>query len=158
MKEAEPTGGPRETRRMEARKDLALKLLKALASMAAAWACATPAAAATLQVGPTRTVEYSEFNHGDGQGDGQSHNMYIGYCNSFTLRYCWSHNAVVGRQVKTRAQVNYVLYNLVSDDGGSGSIEADIPQVGTSCVIGNDNTVDVVDLLNMVDNFGRILE
>lgn len=71
-----------------------------------------------------------------GSGSGYCHNIYTGN-SSFTLRYSWSHDAVVGHQVKTRAQKNYILYNLISDDNGSGSYEVDIPQGGTSYLIGN---------------------
>ena len=38
------------------------------------------------------TIENSEFDH-NGQGDGNSHNIYIGHVRTFTLRGCYSHNA-----------------------------------------------------------------
>ena len=84
----------------------------------------------------TILIETSEFNH-NGHGDGQSHNMYIGNIGSFTLRYCWSHNAYKGQEVKSRAQVNYILYNRLGDEGGAGDYEIDISNGGTSYVIGN---------------------
>ncbi|NIA30707.1 MAG: hypothetical protein GWP06_12445, partial [Actinobacteria bacterium] len=47
-------------------------------------------------------IEYSEFYH-NGFGDGYTHNMYIGEVNSFTLRFCYSHGAKIGHNVKSRA-------------------------------------------------------
>ncbi len=89
-----------------------------------------------LNGGGTVLFESCEFRH-NGEGDGQSHNIYVNGNGSFTMRYCWSHNAVVGHQVKTRMTTNYLLYNLISDDGGTGSFEVDIPDAGTSYLIGN---------------------
>ena len=40
---------------------------------------------------------------------------------SFTLRYCYVHNAYAGHEVKTRAAVNYILYNRIGNEGGTGS-------------------------------------
>jgi hypothetical protein len=81
-------------------------------------------------------IEYSEFNH-NGYGDGQSHNMYINACTSFTLRYCYSHDTVEGHEVKTRALTNYILYNLLSSENGTASKELQLAQGGTCYVVGN---------------------
>ncbi len=86
--------------------------------------------------GGPQTFENCEFEH-NGFGDGYSHNIYVGACDSFTMRFCYSHDAVVGHQVKTRAKRNYIYCNLISDDNGSGSYEIDIPQAGTDYIIGN---------------------
>ncbi len=82
-------------------------------------------------------VEYSEFAD-NGFGDGYSHNMYISNIASFTLRYCNSHHAKVGHLVKTRARSNHILYNRLMDEAsGNSSYQIDIPDAGTSYVIGN---------------------
>jgi hypothetical protein len=81
-------------------------------------------------------VEYSEFA-ANGNGDGFSHNMYIGHEGRFTLRYSYSHAAKVGHLVKSRAAENYILYNRLSGEDGSASYELDLPNAGTSYVIGN---------------------
>jgi len=81
------------------------------------------------------TLENSEFNH-NGYGDGQTHNMYI-TANVFTLRHCYVHNAVVGHEVKTRGLTNYILYNRIGNEGGNASYEIDVPQGGTTYIIGN---------------------
>jgi hypothetical protein len=81
-------------------------------------------------------IEFSEFDH-NGYGDGQSHNLYIGHAASLIFRYNWSHNAVIGELLKTRAAVNTVEYNRLTDELGTASYELDIPNGGTSYVIGN---------------------
>lgn len=80
--------------------------------------------------------EYCEFSH-NGYGDGQSHNIYISTIDSFTMRYCYSHDTVEGHEVKTRANTNYILYNLLSSENGTGSRELQLAQGGTAYVIGN---------------------
>ena len=81
-------------------------------------------------------IEYSEFAN-NGFGDGFSHNMYIGHEGRFTLRYSYSHGAKVGHLVKSRAAENYILYNRISGEDGSASYEIDLPNAGTSYIIGN---------------------
>jgi MYXO-CTERM domain-containing protein len=83
-------------------------------------------------------IEYSEFAD-NGYGDGYSHNMYLGNSVTvFTLRFCYTHHAIIGHNVKSRAQVNYILYNMIFDgDDGTASYEVDLPNAGTSFVIGN---------------------
>ncbi len=81
-------------------------------------------------------IESTEFAH-NGHGDGQSHNMYIGNVRSFTLRYCYVHHAYMGQEVKSRAQANYILYNRIMNEDGYGNYEIDIPNAGTTYVIGN---------------------
>lgn len=85
----------------------------------------------------TVLIEYSEFAN-NGAGDGYSHNMYLNHYASFTLRYSYSHGAKVGHLVKTRAYVNFILYDRITDETGTtASYEIDIPNGGTSYVIGN---------------------
>ncbi len=82
-------------------------------------------------------IERSEFGF-NGFGDGQSHNIYIGHVRSFTLRGSYSHDAVVGHLVKSRAANNRIEANRLSNEnGGSASYEIDLPNGGTSTVIGN---------------------
>lgn len=82
-------------------------------------------------------VEYSEFSN-NGQGDGYSHNMYIGNMNSFTLRYCYTHHAKIGHEIKSRAHKNYILYNrIMNETAGTASREIDLPNGGLAIIIGN---------------------
>lgn len=87
-------------------------------------------------------IEYSEFGH-NGYGDGYSHNLYIGNVGSLTFRYNYSHDANVGHNLKSRARVNTIVYNRFSSGVagstaiGKPSYEIDLPNAGTSYVIGN---------------------
>ncbi len=83
-------------------------------------------------------IEFSEFS-GNGFGDGQSHNIYIGErTQRFTLRASYSHHANVGHLVKSRAKENYILYNRFSDEQtGASSYLVDFPNGGIAYVIGN---------------------
>lgn len=90
-------------------------------------------------------IEHSEFGH-NGHGDGQTHNLYIGAAKSLTFRYNYSHDAVIGHNLKSRAMVNMIAYNRFSSTppgktgstaSGKPSYEIDLPNAGTSYVIGN---------------------
>ena len=82
-------------------------------------------------------IEHSEFAR-NGAGGGASHNLYIGTVRTFTLRYSYSHHAIVGHNVKSRAIKNYILYNRIADEqDGRASYAIDLPDGGLSFVIGN---------------------
>ena len=85
----------------------------------------------------TITIEYSEFAH-NGAGDGYSHNLYIGHVARLVFRWNWSHDAVVGHLLKSRAARNDIFYNrLTGEAGASESYEINLPNGGLSYVIGN---------------------
>ncbi len=77
----------------------------------------------------------------NGDGTGQTHNMYIGFDGyltmHFTLRNSVSRDAYVGHDVKTRAPYNNILNNQIIDDVGDTSYELDFPLGGTTYVKGN---------------------
>ena len=90
-------------------------------------------------------IENSEFGH-NGFGTGYTHNLYIGNVASLMFRGNYSHDANVGHNLKSRAQVNTIAYNRFSStpDGQTGttasgkpSYEIDLPNAGTSYIIGN---------------------
>jgi hypothetical protein len=83
-------------------------------------------------------IEYCEFNH-NGLGDpGYTHNIYVGRAAKFTLRGSYSHHALHGHNVKSRAAENHILYNRIMDeDDGQSSYLIDLPNGGLSFLIGN---------------------
>ncbi len=82
-------------------------------------------------------IERSEFERQTTKG-GIPHNIYIGGVRSFTLLFSYSHHAKVGHTVKSRAGLNYILYNRLMDEAtGESSYAIDLPNGGTSYVIGN---------------------
>ena len=85
----------------------------------------------------TILVEYSEFNL-NGYGDGYSHNLYIGHIDSLIFRYNYSHHCNIGHELKSRAEVNIILYNRITNEAtGNASREIDLPNGGTSIIVGN---------------------
>jgi hypothetical protein len=90
-------------------------------------------------------IENTELGH-NGYGDGYSHNLYIGQVRSLTFRYNYSHDANAGHNLKSRAQINTISYNRFSSTvpgqagttaSGQPSYEVDLPNAGTSYIIGN---------------------
>jgi hypothetical protein len=90
-------------------------------------------------------IEYSEFGH-NGFGDGYTHNLYIGNVRSLTFRYSYSHDANAGHNLKSRAQINTIYNSRFSTTApgqsgstasGSPSYEIDLPNAGTTYIIGN---------------------
>ncbi len=94
--------------------------------------------------GSNIVIENSEFyqngvsNPKLTNGYGFTHNLYIGHCASLTFEYNYTHASNVGHLLKTRAAVNYILYNKITQETGTSSYEIDIPNGGTSYVIGNE--------------------
>jgi hypothetical protein len=81
-------------------------------------------------------IEFSEFDH-NGFGSGQAHNLYIGHAGSLTFRFNWSHRAKTGHLLKSRAAQNYIYSNRLTDETGNSSYEVDLPNGGSSYLIGN---------------------
>src|SRR3954453_3977162 len=81
-------------------------------------------------------IDHSEFDH-NGAGDGRTHNMYIGDIRSFTLTNSYTHDAVVGHEIKSRAENNAITNNRILDNSGSASYEIDLPNGGNAVVAGN---------------------
>jgi hypothetical protein len=82
-------------------------------------------------------IEFSEFAR-NGAGDGYTHNIYIGHSASFVLKGSYSHEARVGHLVKSRAAVNQILYNRLTDETeGTSSYNVDLPDGGRALLLGN---------------------
>jgi hypothetical protein len=82
-------------------------------------------------------VERSEFG-ANGRVDGHSHNIYIGSAKTFTFRSSYSHHAMIGHGVKSRAAINYILYSRIMDEViGASSYAIDLCEGGLSYLIGN---------------------
>ncbi|MBU3699914.1 MAG: T9SS type A sorting domain-containing protein [Candidatus Kapabacteria bacterium] len=84
----------------------------------------------------TIIVEGSEFEQ-SGAGDGLSHAIYINHVKAFIFRYNYSHGTLVGHECKSRAHFNYIAYNRITNEDGTGSRNIDLPNGGTSVIIGN---------------------
>jgi hypothetical protein len=92
-------------------------------------------------------IEHCEFDH-NGAGDGYSHNLYINHVAKLTFRYNYSHRAVIGHLLKSRAAENHILYNRFSDEAdGTASYEIDCPNGGKTYIVGN-----VIEQSALTDN------
>lgn len=85
----------------------------------------------------TVRIEHTEFGH-HGYGDGYSHNLYIGNIDSLIFRFNYSHHALTGHELKSRAWVNVIEYNRIGNEAdGEASREIDLPNGGQAYLIGN---------------------
>jgi hypothetical protein len=82
-------------------------------------------------------VRRSEFAH-NRRSDGHNHNLYVGAIGRFEITASYLHHAYLGHLLKSRAAINHVLYNRLSDEsGGMASYELEFPNGGVAVVIGN---------------------
>lgn len=82
-------------------------------------------------------IENSEFGY-NGNGDGLSHNLYVGEIAQLSVTGSYFHHAKIGHLLKSRAAVNRIYYNRLTDEtGGSASYELEFPNGGTAYVVGN---------------------
>lgn len=96
-------------------------------------------------------ITHSEFDH-NGQGDGQSHNLYINHVRSLTFAYNRSRRSYVGHGLKSRAAETRVLYNVLADEAdGQGSYQVDLPNGGLAILLGN-----VIEQGPLAENSGMV--
>jgi hypothetical protein len=90
-------------------------------------------------------MEHNEFGH-NGDGSGQTHNVYVGGVARLSFLYNYSHDANIGHNLKSRARANTVAYNrfssLAPGEKGSTAVgrpsyEIDLPDGGVAYVLGN---------------------
>lgn len=82
-------------------------------------------------------IDSSEFGF-NGAGDGFSHNLYAGAIASLSVIGSYFHHARTGHLLKSRAAVNRLRYNRLTDESdGQASYELDLPNGGLAFVIGN---------------------
>ena len=75
-------------------------------------------------------IDRCEFAR-NGDGEGYTHNVYIGAIAKLTVRQSYLHHAVGGHNLKSRAAISLVSDNRLADEGdGRASYEADFPNGG----------------------------
>ncbi len=94
-----------------------------------------------ILTGNNPTVELdivnTEFGY-NGHGDGQSHNLYVGEIARLAVSGSYFHHAKVGHLLKSRAAVNHIVCNRLTDEtGGSASYELEFAAGGVAYVVGN---------------------
>ncbi|MGH7756850.1 MAG: hypothetical protein ACREM8_11295 [Vulcanimicrobiaceae bacterium] len=80
------------------------------------------------------SIDHSEF-YQNGAGDGQSHNLYIGPVASFTFSNSYSHGALVGHELKSRATMTSISNSVIADGPtGTASYDVDLPDGGVASI------------------------
>lgn len=89
------------------------------------------------QAESTLDIENSEFGF-NGNGDGYSHNLYVGALARLRVTGSYFHHAKGGHLLKSRALENFILANRLTDEiGGTASYELEFPNGGLAFVVGN---------------------
>lgn len=82
-------------------------------------------------------VEGSEFAY-NMRPDGHNHNLYVGGIARLSVIGSYFHHATIGHLLKSRAAVNHIFYNRLTDEaGGRASYELEFPNGGLAYVVGN---------------------
>ncbi len=83
------------------------------------------------------TIRNSEFAH-NGAGDGYSHNIYVGDIGSLTIDQSYFHDAVLGHEIKSRAERTTITNSRIQDGpNGTASYSIDLPNGGATLIQGN---------------------
>jgi hypothetical protein len=72
-----------------------------------------------------------------GNGDGYTHNLYVGAVRSLTVTGSYLWGADAGHELKSRAARNTIIGNLITDRDASASYSIDLPNGGSSLIAGN---------------------
>jgi len=84
-------------------------------------------------------IEHCEFDHCSLVAvPAATHSLYIGQgCTKLVFQYNYSTYAKEAHLLKSRARENWVLYNRLTDEDGTGSAVADFPNGGYVVMVGN---------------------
>ncbi len=83
------------------------------------------------------TIRSSEFAH-NGFGDGHTHNIYIGDVASLVIDGSYFHDALVGHEIKSRAEQTTITNSRIQDGpSGTASYSIDLPNGGNALIQGN---------------------
>lgn len=88
---------------------------------------------------PTIRLEIDDCEFGTiVRRDGQNHNCYVGAIAYLRVTGSYFHHGQAGHLLKSRARVNHIFYNRLSDEiGGAASYELEFPNGGQALVVGN---------------------
>lgn len=70
--------------------------------------------------------------------EGQTHHLYVGAIKRLAVTGSYFHHGLLGHLLKSRAALNHILYNRLTDEiGGRASYELEFPNGGVAVVMGN---------------------
>jgi hypothetical protein len=82
------------------------------------------------------TINNSEFAH-NGDGSGFTHNLYVSDIGTLTINNSYFHDAVVGHEIKSRAENTIITNSRIQDENGSASYSIDLPNGGNAVIENN---------------------
>jgi hypothetical protein len=85
------------------------------------------------------TIEHCSFtNNGNSKNPGFQHNIYINHIDTLLFQYNYTYDAVAeGQELKSRARNNIIQYNYIANFSSNDSRNIDLPNGGTSLIMGN---------------------
>jgi hypothetical protein len=85
------------------------------------------------------TIEHCVFvNNGSPRNPGFQHNVYINHIDTLIFQYNYTAEAAAqGHELKSRAHFNLIRYNYIGNDSSSDSRNIDLPNGGTTILVGN---------------------
>jgi len=87
---------------------------------------------------PTITLDIERCEFGPiAPGEGRTHNCYVGSIGRLRVVGSYFHHGHAGHLLKTRAAVNHLFYNRLTDETGRASYELEFPNGGLALVVGN---------------------
>ncbi len=84
----------------------------------------------------TISINNSEFAL-NGTGDGQTHNVYVGDIANLTITNSYFHDAIVGHEIKSRAENTTITGSRIFDNNGTASYSIDLPNGGNATIQNN---------------------
>ncbi len=101
----------------------------------------------------TILIEHCKFvNSGSSDNPGYQHNVYINHIDTLIFRFNESYDAIAeGHELKSRADNNFIIYNIISNINSIDSRNIDLPNGGTALIMGN-----VIEQSNYSANSGII--
>ncbi|HEY2617875.1 MAG TPA: Hint domain-containing protein [Acetobacteraceae bacterium] len=87
----------------------------------------------------TITINNSEFAF-NGTGDGKTHNLYVNEIALLTITGSYFHDAVMGHEIKSRAEDTVITNSRIFDNLGTASYSIDLPNGGDATI-----TNDVIE-------------
>jgi hypothetical protein len=83
-------------------------------------------------------IERCRFDHCGPVANPATHSLYIGErVTQLIFRFNYSTDVIEGHLLKSRAQENWILYNRLTDENGTGSAVVDLPNGGLAVLAGN---------------------
>ena len=87
--------------------------------------------------GTVLEIQDSEFAYNQ-RHDGHNHNLYVGQIARLSVTGSYFHHARTGHLIKSRAALNHIVNNRLTDEeGGTASYELEFPNGGMAYVVGN---------------------